>query len=200
VPDPAAAVALLDCLGREVEPERGEIAVDGVPTTALDPAAARRAVLVSPHEPALLAETVPANVAAGGGDPGAVERALAAAAVDDVLAALPEGPESRLVDGGRSLSGGQRQRVALARALASPAAVLVLHEPTTALDAATEARIAPALRGVRPGATIVLVTASPALLAACDAVTVVRDGRAAAVGRHAELVVADAGYREAVLG
>ena len=158
-------------------------------------------MLVSPHEPALLADTVPANVAAGGGDAGAVERALAAAAVDDVIAALPDGAATRLVDGGRSLSGGQRQRVALARALAAPAAVLVLHEPTTALDAATEARIAGALRdGAAPAATIVLVTASPALLAACDAVTVVRDGRAVAEGRHAELLDADAGYRAAVLG
>jgi putative ABC transport system ATP-binding protein len=199
VPDPGAAGALLDCLGREAEPAAGAIAVAGVDTAALDPAAARRAIVVSPHEPALLADTVTANVAAAGGDADAVDRALTAAAVDDVIAALPDGADSRLTDGGRSLSGGQRQRVALARALAAPAGVLVLHEPTTALDAATEARVAGALRTVRPGATLVLVTTSPALLSACDVVTVVRSGRAAATGTHAELLAADAGYREAVL-
>src|SRR6201999_4014650 len=108
-------------------------------------------------------------------------------------------------DSGRSLSGGQRQRIALARspappsprgipprpspggaaarrgpssqtrAPAAPAPVLVLHEPTTALDAATEVRIAGALRAARDGRTTLLVTTSPTLLAACDTVTVVRD-------------------------
>ena len=66
--------------------------------------------------------------------------------MDEVVAALPDGAATQLDDGGRSLSGGQRQRIALARALAAPAPVLVLHEPTTALDAATEARVAAALR------------------------------------------------------
>ena len=200
VADPAAAEALLDCLGSEAEPAAGSIAVGGTPLSALEPARARAAVVVCPHEPALLADTVAANVAAAGGDAAAVARAIAAAAVEDVVAALPEGAATRLTDGGRSLSGGQRQRVALARALAAPAPVLVLHEPTTALDAATEARVAGALRAVRAGRTTLLVTTSPALLAACDAVTVVRDGRAAAAGVHAELLTADARYREAVLG
>ncbi len=201
IDDPAAAEALLDCLGREAEPAAGAIAIGGTPLGALDPAAARAAVVVCPHEPALLADTVEANVAAAaGGDAAAVARAIAAAAVEDVVAALPDGAATRLSDGGRSLSGGQRQRVALARALAAPAPVLVLHEPTTALDAATEARVAAALRAVRAGRTTVLVTTSPALLAACDTVTVVRDGRAAAAGGHAELLAADTAYREAVLG
>ncbi len=201
VADPAAAEALLDCLGSEAEPAAGSIAVGGTPLSALEPARARAAVVVCPHEPALLADTVRGERRrAAGGDAAAVARAIAAAAVEDVVAALPEGAATRLTDGGRSLSGGQRQRVALARALAAPAPVLVLHEPTTALDAATEARVAGALRAVRAGRTTLLVTTSPALLAACDAVTVVRDGRAVAAGVHAELLTADARYREAVLG
>ncbi len=198
--DPAASHALLDCLGSEVAPAGGSIAVGGVELAALGPAAARAALMTSPHDAALLADTVVANVgAAAGGDADAVARALAAAAVEDVLAALPDGDATRLDDGGRSLSGGQRQRIALARALAAPAPVLVLHEPTTALDAATETRVAGALLAARAGRTTVLVTTSPVLLAACDAVTVVRDGRVAATGTHGELVGADAGYREAVL-
>ena len=199
IADPAAAAALLDCLGSEVEPEAGAIAVGGTPLAALEPAAARRTLVVSPHDAVLLSDTVPANIAAAASDAGAAARAAAAAAVDDVIAALPDGAETRLDEGGRSLSGGQRQRIALARALAAPAPVLVLHEPTTALDAATEARIAAALRAVRDGRTTVLVTTSPVLLAACDAVTVVRDGAVAGAGAHAALIEDDDDYRAAVL-
>ena len=200
VPDPAAAAALLDCLGSEAVPEAGSIAVAGTPLRALDPATARRTIVVSPHDAVLLSETVPDNVAAAApGDDDAVARAIAAAAVEDVLDALPEGAATRLDEGGRSLSGGQRQRIALARALAAPAPVLVLHEPTTALDAATEARVAGALREVRRGRTTLLVTTSPVLLAACDAVTVVHAGAAAGSGAHAALLEADPAYREAVL-
>jgi putative ABC transport system ATP-binding protein len=200
VGDPAAAVALLACLGREAEPDAGEMLVDGVALTGLEPAVARATVVVSPHDAALLADTVMANVAAtAAADPGAVERAIAAAAVHDVVAALPHGLQTRLTDAGRSLSGGQRQRIALARALAAPAPVLVLHEPTTALDAATEARVAAALRGARGARTTLLVTTSPALLAVCDMVVLVCDGRAPVADTHARLLD-DAGYRAVVLG
>jgi putative ABC transport system ATP-binding protein len=132
--------------------------------------------------------------------PAWVHRAIAAAAVDDVVEALPDGIDTQLVDAGRSLSGGQRQRIALARALAAPAPVLVLHEPTTALDAATEARVAGALRAARDGHTTLLVTTSPTLLAACDTVVVLRDGRVEAIATHGNLLDADAAYRETVLG
>jgi putative ABC transport system ATP-binding protein len=189
--DPATAVALLSCLGREAEPEAGAMLIDGVSLTTFDPAVARATVVVSPHDAALLADTVTANVAAtAGADPDAV---------DDVVAALPHGLETRLTDAGRSLSGGQRQRIALARALAAPAPVLVLHDPTTALDSATEARVAAALRGARTGRTTLLVTTSPALLSVCDTVVLIRRDRAAAVATHAALLD-DAGYREVVLG
>jgi putative ABC transport system ATP-binding protein len=200
VADPAAATALLRCLGREAEPADGEILAGGVPLAALSPACTRATVVVAPHDAALLAGTVLDNVrAAAAGDELAVARAVAAAAVDDVIAALPDGADTVLSDAGRSLSGGQRQRIALARALAAPAPVLVLHEPTTALDAATEARVAGALRAARAGRTTVLVTASPTLLAACDQVAVLRDGAVAAVDDHAGLLAADPAYRAVVL-
>ncbi len=85
---------------------------------------------------------------------------------------------------GRSLSGGQRQRVALARALATDAPILVLHEPTTAVDAATEHRIAVGLRSFRAGRSTVVVTASATLLAAADRVVLVHDGEVVATGTH----------------
>ncbi|MGW1934268.1 ATP-binding cassette domain-containing protein, partial [Streptomyces sp. NPDC001919] len=99
----------------------------------------------------------------------------------------------------RSLSGGQRQRVALARALAADRPVLVLHDPTTAVDTVTESRIAAGLREVRRDRTTVLVTTSPALLAVTDRVVVLEDGAVRAAGHHTELLAADATYRAAVL-
>ncbi len=122
---------------------------------------------------------------------------MAASAADEVADTLPDG--AVLTERGRSLSGGQRQRVALARALAADPAVLVLHDPTTAVDAATEARIAGRLRAVRAGRTTVLVTTSPALLATTDRVVMLIHGTIAAQGTHTELVGSSLAYREAVL-
>jgi putative ABC transport system ATP-binding protein len=123
---------------------------------------------------------------------------LTAAAADEVVEVLPEGLDTGLGEGGRTVSGGQRQRIALARALAADAPVLVLHDPTTAVDAATEHRIAAGLAALRAGRTTVLVTSSPALLARCHRVLVVDRGEVVAAGDHASLV-ADSRYREAVL-
>lgn len=96
-----------------------------------------------------------------------------------------------------ALSGGQRQRVALARALTTDAPVLVVRDPTTAVDSVTEARIARSIRDLRHGRTTVFVTTSPSLLAACDRVVVVA-GQVTADGTHASLAGLPA-YREAVL-
>jgi putative ABC transport system ATP-binding protein len=128
--------------------------------------------------------------------PGAV---LAAASLDDVVAVVDGGIEGVLTDEGRSLSGGQRQRVALARALATDAPVLVLHEPTTAVDTATEHRIAGGVRSVRAGRTTLVVTASPPLLAVADRVVLIADGRVVAEGPHADLAATDDRYRQVVL-
>ena len=99
---------------------------------------------------------------------------------------------------GRTLSGGQRQRVALARALAVEAPVLVLHDPTTAIDAVTEARIAAGIARHRAGRTTLLITTSPTLLAHCERVMLVVAGRVVATGSHHTLV-GDDRYRAAVL-
>jgi len=109
------------------------------------------------------------------------------------------GLEGAITEAGRSLSGGQRQRVALARVLAADAPVLVLHEPTTAVDTATEQRIADGLRRLRRGRTTLLITSSPTLLAAADRVVLLHEGRVVAEGDHAGLTT-DPRYRAAVLG
>ncbi|MFF9011796.1 ABC transporter ATP-binding protein [Streptomyces sp. NPDC014870] len=201
--DAAAANDLLLCLGRELDPAEGSVELDGVPLTDLGPADARRAILVAHHDADLFEDSLLANVRAGaaaeGADPVDVGPALAASAADDVAQALPDGVDTLLTERGRSLSGGQRQRVALARALAADPPVLVVHDPTTAVDTVTEARIAARLRDLRKGRTTVLVTTSPALLAGTDVVVMLDDGRVAAEGSHPELVAAHESYRTAVL-
>jgi putative ABC transport system ATP-binding protein len=196
--DPADAAALLDCLGREAEPAAGGVELDGVPVAAIEPAALRALVLVAAHDADLFSGTLDENVAAAAATPDAVERAIVASGTDEVVASLPDGRGTVLAERGRTVSGGQRQRIALARALAADAPVLVLHEPTTAVDAVTEARIAEGLRDLRKGRTTVLVTTSPALLAATDRVVLVAGGRVAGEGGHADLLHDDA-YRAAVL-
>ncbi|MEW2131545.1 ABC transporter ATP-binding protein [Streptomyces sp. NPDC005435] len=209
VTDPADAQALLRCLAREADPEAGGVELDGVPLTSLDPALLRTAVLVAAHDAALFdgtlaenldpwATTVNAGPTAGRG-PAENDHVLAASRADEVIRSLPHGPATRIGEGGRSLSGGQRQRVLLARALGAAPDVLVLHDPTTAVDAVTEARIAQGVREVRAGRTTVLVTNSPALLAVTDRVVLLDAGRVGARGTHADLVQTDAAYRTAVL-
>lgn len=197
---PAEATALLDVLARRREPSAGEVTLDGVALAEVPLRALRRALLVTDHDAVLFSTTLAGNVAAAA-PPGAdLAPALAASDAAEVVATVPGGLDARLDDGGNTLSGGQRQRIALARALAADAPVLVLHDPTTAVDAATEHAVAGRLAALRRGRTTVVVASSPALLGACDRVVVLRDGRVSAVGGHAELARADAGYRELVLG
>ncbi|MDH2388029.1 ABC transporter ATP-binding protein [Streptomyces sp. HNM0663] len=202
--DPAAAGDLLRCLSREADPAGGVIELDGMPLTGLHPDELRRHVLVAHHNAELFESSLLDNVRAGaagdgpGVDASAVDGALHASAADEVARLLPDGEDTVLAERGRSLSGGQRQRVALARALAADRRVLVLHDPTTAVDTVTESRIAARLRDARRGRTTVLVTTSPALLATADWVVVLDQGVAAAEGRHDELT-ADETYRAVVL-
>ncbi|MEU4091791.1 ABC transporter ATP-binding protein [Streptomyces sp. NPDC026673] len=213
--EPAAAQALLECLGRTADPEAGVVELDGVPLPELDPARLRTAVLVAAHDADLFEGTLADNLggtgdidvgvgADMGADIGAhvtadIDGALAAACADEVARALPLGTATEVTEGGRSLSGGQRQRVALARALVAERPVLVVHDPTTAVDAVTEARIAAGLREHRRGRTTLLVTNSPALLSVTDRVVLLDGGRVAADGAHDDLIHGDATYRTAVL-
>lgn len=194
-PDPAMANALLACLGREVDPSAGTVELDGVELPSLRIDDVRAALLVAAHDADLFEGSLISNVSTSTVD----ERVLAAAGADEVAHALPDGVDTELTERARSLSGGQRQRVALARALAVDAPVLVLHDPTTAVDAVTEARIAAGIKELREGRTTILVTTSPALLAVVDRVVVLDKGVATAEGTHQDLAAGNETYRTAVL-
>jgi len=192
-PDPAVARALLACLGRETDPAEGTVELDGTPLPALEIDHVRTVMLVAAHDADLFEGTLASNVSTED------SRVWDAAGADEVAHALPAGVHTELTERARSLSGGQRQRVALARALAVDAPVLVLHDPTTAVDAVTEARIAAGIRELRQGRTTILVTTSPALLAVADRVALLENGAVTATGAHQDLAAAHATYRSAVL-
>ncbi|WP_018505703.1 ABC transporter ATP-binding protein [Parafrankia discariae] len=196
--DPKEAAALLAVLARDADPETGTVLLDGESVARLHPDETRSVVLVAPHDAELFEGTVVTNIrsAAPGVELGPV---VTAAALDDLEEVLSDGLETRLLHGGVSLSGGQRQRVALARALAADAPVLVLHEPTTAVDSLTELRITQGVRQLRDGASTVCVTSSPGVLSFCDRVVVLDGGVITTEGTHEELVGSHPRYRELVL-
>lgn len=197
--DPAAAAAFVRCLSRELDPEHGTVKLDGVSLTELAPDDARVQMLATVHDTALFDESVHAALVSLGAGPETVDRAIAAAQLGDVLQARPGDGGTSVSERGRSLSGGERQRVALARSLTSSAPVLVLHEPTSAVDSVTERRIAQAAVDLRRGRTTVLVTTSPALLQVTDRVVMLADDGVAAEGTHGHLLATAPAYRELVL-
>jgi ABC-type multidrug transport system fused ATPase/permease subunit len=114
----------------------------------------------------LFTGTIRDNLATPARIPELLDSSVRAAACEDFAADL----DAPVGENGNRLSGGQRQRIALARALATGAPVLVLHDPTTAVDSVTEQTIAKRLAGARTGRSTLLITSSPALLGACDRV------------------------------
>jgi len=199
-PDEASAVAAR--LGRYVDGPGTGVDLAGTSLADLPLEVVRRRVLVVDREPQLLAGTladavdVPSLGADGVGRP-TVAEALAAAAATDIVEGSAEGLHTRLPERGRTLSGGQRQRIVLAAALRADPEVLVLDEPTSAVDAHTEADIATGLRHTRAGRTTVVFSTSPFLLEHADTVAFL-DGRVRAVGTHGELLLREPRYHRLV--
>ena len=176
------------------------VTVGGIDLSRVELDDVRRHILVSDTSPQVFAGSLRSAV-----DPlgrltrEQAELALHTAAADDVFDALPGGWQGELEERGRGLSGGQRQRLVLMRALAADPDVLVLVEPTSAVDAHTEARIAGRLGAHRAGRTTVIMTASPLLLHHADEVILLEGGVATAHGRHADLLADSPAYRSVVV-
>ncbi|MEV6014981.1 MULTISPECIES: ABC transporter ATP-binding protein [unclassified Streptomyces] len=213
--DPDAAGLLAERLGGHASepaeerpdgaPKTASVVLGGVPLDKLPLECARTAVLVQDKDPVLLSGSLSELLDVPASGLVSAEAALSAAQCGDVLEALAEGSlgaedamEARVTERGRSLSGGQRQRLALARSLITDPEVLVLDEPTSAVDSHTEARIADGVRSLRAGRTTVVFTSSPLLLDHADRVVLVHEGEVAAVGLHRELVQSEPRYRAVV--
>jgi ABC-type multidrug transport system fused ATPase/permease subunit len=186
-------------------PEGRAVTLGGVPLGEVPRPVVRAAILTQDKDPVLLAGTLAELLDVPRSGRVGVQQAVEAASAYDVLDALVDSsPEvsdplrARVTERGRSLSGGQRQRLALTRSLVVDPPVLVLDEPTSAVDAHTETRIASALREVRAGFTTVVLTSSPLLLDQSDEVALVLDGAVVARGRHRELLASEPRYRAVV--
>ncbi len=176
------------------------VTLGGVDLSRFDLACLRAALLVADAGGAVFAGTLRDAVDPHGRLSRAqAEAALVAAAAEDVFDAVPGGWQGQLQERARGLSGGQRQRLVLARALALDPPILALVEPTSAVDAHTEARIAAQLPAARAGRTTVVTTSSPLLLRHADEIVLLVDGAVAAIGTHADLLADEPAYRAAVL-
>ena len=205
-PDESAQVALR--LGRLVPGDDSDlVTLGGTRLADLPLATVRRRVLVSEAEPRLFTGALRDELDPwGGAGDQALLGALHVTAAHDVLDALPDGLDAEVDEAGRGFSGGQRQRLALARAVLADSDVLVLVEPTSAVDAHTEVQVARRLREARHGddrtaddaRTTVVTSASPLLLDRCDEVAFLIGGRVVATGTHRDLLARHRGYRETV--
>ena len=196
---PEDSAVLADRLGRFGAKET-EARLDGTRLADAPLAELRRRIVVSETDPRLFTGTLRDELDPWGEhDDATILAALSVASGDDVLEALPGGLDNEVEERGRAFSGGQRQRLALTRALLTDAETLVLVEPTSAVDAHTEARIAARLTQARAGRTTVVMSASPLILDRADHVVFLRDGKAVATGTHQQLMTAHPDYRRTVV-
>ncbi|MEU8698368.1 ABC transporter ATP-binding protein [Streptomyces sp. NPDC048680] len=193
---PSDSAAVVDRLGRFVE---SAATWDGIRLDEIDLTRIRRRILVADNEADLFAGPL-REVISGAldRDEETIGRGVHTAVAQDIVRGLPDGLDSRIDAQGRNLSGGQRQRVRLVRALLADPEVLLAVEPTSAVDAHTEAAVAARLHAARSGRTTVVTSTSPLLLDRADTVYYLVDGSVAAVGSHRELLDGLPGYRRLV--
>ena len=191
-PTGAGKSTIIALLTRQYDPTRGEVLLDGVPLTRLDPAQLRAAMGVVPQDTFLFSETIGENLALGlppGAPPdGRLEAAAAVSRLDEALALFPDGMQTRLGERGVNLSGGQRQRAALARALVRDPRILVLDDALSAVDTQTETEILAGLRRVLVGRTALIVSHRVTAVMHADLILVLEGGRIVERGRHEELL------------
>jgi|DewCreStandDraft_2_1066082.scaffolds.fasta_scaffold00122_13 ATP-binding cassette subfamily B protein len=197
----AGKSTLVKLLTRMYDPAAGEILLDGVPLAAYDLADLRRRIAVVYQDFARFALTLRENIAVGlaayGDSDGRVEQAARWAGADEVAARLPQSyntPLTRRFEGGVELSGGEWQKVALARAFVRDAALIILDEPTAALDAEAEEQLFEHFRELVAGKTALLISHRFSTVRMADYILVLEGGRIIEAGSHAELVALGGRY------
>jgi len=182
--------AAMSLLPRFYDPTSGSVSIDGIDLRRMDIDELRRSIGMVFQESFLFSTTVAANIAFGHPDATEeqIERAARIAAAHEFIMSLPDGYETVLGESGVGLSGGQRQRIAIARAVLLDPPILLLDDPTAAVDPGTEREIADAIASAMAGRTTFIVAHRPAMLRRADFAVVLDRGRVAQIGTHRELM------------
>lgn len=185
-PSGAGKSTLFQLAERFYDPQVGAVKLDGVPLTAVDPAAIRRNMALVPQEGILFAATARDNLRYGNWEASDAEiwQAAENANAADFLRELPEGLDTYLGERGARLSGGQRQRMAIARALLRDAPILLLDEATSALDAESERLVQQALERLMATRTTLVIAHRLATVRGADRIVVMDGGRIVETGKH----------------
>ncbi len=193
--------ALLNLIPRFYDPTQGRVLISGHDVRTLDLQMLRRRVATVFQESFLFSETVAANIALGRHEASRAEivAAAQAACAHDFITALPDGYETVLGESGIDLSGGQRQRIAIARALLSQPSILLLDDPTAAIDPETEQEILAAIEQAISGRTTLVVAHRLSTLRRAHRIIVLQQGRIVQMGTHDQLILEDGPYRSAAL-
>jgi ABC-type multidrug transport system fused ATPase/permease subunit len=194
----AGKSTLLGLIPRLYDPIAGKVRIDGENIKRFTLDALREQIGIVLQQAILFGTTIRENIAYGKPDATAGDSVAAAraAGVHDFITSLPEGYDTVIAEGGASLSGGQRQKVAIARAIIKSPPILLLDEPTSGLDAASAVEVNATLQRLGRGRTMFRVAHRLEDLARADLILVLRDGRVAEKGTHAELVRGGGWYQE----
>ncbi|OAT79423.1 thiol reductant ABC exporter subunit CydD [Desulfotomaculum copahuensis] len=181
---------------RFMEPDRGEIVINGIPLRQIPAELWRRQVAYVPQHPHLFYGTIAENIRLG--RPGATREEVMAAAglagAGEFIRRLPKGYDTPVGEEGIRLSGGQARLLAIARAFLIDARLLILDEPTAGLDAGSGQVLEDALARLMHGRTVLLIAHRPAAIRGADRIVVLADGRVAEEGRHVELMAKQGVY------
>jgi len=193
--------ALIHLIPRFYDPDAGRVILDGHDLREWRLADVRKQVGLVFQESFLFSATVAANIAFGKTDATReqIKHAAKLAAAHAFIEKLPQGYDTLLHENGGNLSGGQRQRLALARALILDPAILILDDPTAAVDTETEAEILSALDTAMKGRTCFIIAHRLGAVRYADRIVVLHEGRIVAEGTHEQLSERHGYYREALL-